>query len=115
MTANKKVRQEAKVKPLEALPEDTPEQYVNSSYISAHLYDFLFEFGLTYPDGRTITTLKVRMSPQHAWVMSQILTRTLDTYIEKVGKIELPHEFLEEKNLLDAYNAQLKARSKENV
>ena len=100
--------------PYIVVSDDVKEIYVNSSSIAAGIYDFLIDFGLAYPDGHISTLVRLRMSPQHAWVLAQILTRTVSEYIEKAGAFEFPEEFLKEKNLFDEYNEQIKKRLHKN-
>jgi len=89
--------------------QDEPSEiYVNTVQIAVGMYDFLLEFGVNYPDGKAVKLARIRMTPQHAWVMSHVLQGTVKAYIEQIGSFELPEKFLEEKNLTDAFNAEVR-------
>ncbi len=95
--------------PTKEIPtDDFIELYVNSSKISAGVYDFVLDFGVSNPDGAIKQKIRIRMAPQHAWVFMQILSRTMKAYIEKVGSFEFPIDFLKEKDLLEEYNIEIK-------
>jgi hypothetical protein len=56
------------------------------------------------------------MSPQHAWVLSHVLKKSVDIYLDQVGTFQLPEGFLTEKDLLEAYNSEIRDRKpKQNV
>jgi len=103
---------EEKDKPVWIYPPELKDIYSNSLNVAVSLYDFMLEFGLLQPDG-IVPQVRIRMSPQHAWVMSHILQRNLAIYLEKIGSFELPEEFLKEKDLLDAYNEEIRGKKSE--
>jgi len=75
------------------------EVYSDSLRMGVSPYGLMFEFGLqatTGDPGDTKTQAIVRMSPQHAFVMCQILRNNLREYQNQVGKITLPAALLAE-------------------
>lgn len=77
-----------------------PEFYTDSLGMSANLYGFKFDFGLaTESPGAQRTVATVRMSPQHALVMSKVLGKHLRAYQEEVGPISIPPQLLTELKL----------------
>ena len=95
--------EEKKPEALWVLPSDIPEYYTNSINVAVSVFDFTFVIGTTEVDGSSTPKLKLRMSPQHAWVFSKILENTLKKYIEVSGNIPIREEFLKEKGLFDIY------------
>lgn len=81
-------------------PEDAVlELYVDSVRIAVGPYGFALELGVQgLPDTPAsekppIKRLAlVRMSPQHALVLSKLLQKNVDAYRGKVGEINLPDE-----------------------
>lgn len=72
---------------------DAPaEYYADATRVSAGPYGFMFHFGLTSDSaaGDAQTAAIVRMSPQHALVMYQILKKHLREYEKQIGRIDLP-------------------------
>lgn len=73
--------------------------YANQVSITSGTYDILFNFGLQYgPDPKVDrkSVVRVRMSPQHALVMSKVLAKNLTEYQKKAGKINLPPDLCKE-------------------
>jgi Protein of unknown function (DUF3467) len=69
----------------------TPEFYADAVRINLTPYGVRLDYGLTTDspnDSRAVAT--VRMSPQHAVVMYQMLKKSLRLFEEQVGKINLP-------------------------
>lgn len=80
---------------------DIPEIYVDSIRMAVGLFDFAFELGLqqiSSPPGagppRIKTLAIVRMSPQHAYVLSKLLQKNVQAYETNVGPIALPADVL---------------------
>lgn len=76
-----------------------PEFYVDSVRVTAGLYTFGLELGLQEPPDepgseplRATVLAKVRMSPQHALILSKILRKNVNQYIERVGPIAIPDQ-----------------------
>jgi hypothetical protein len=71
-------------------PVDYPEMFADSAEIQINPYGVNLVFGVTHGEQPTKRVVGVRMSPQHALVLTQLLRKNLKTYETKVGKIELP-------------------------
>jgi hypothetical protein len=77
-----------------------PDLYADALEIGAGAYGLVFRFGLaTQSPGDQKLVATIRMSPQHALVMYQILKRNLREYEKQVGKINLPDELFDEMGL----------------
>ncbi len=80
---------------------DAPDLYVDSVRIGTSPYGLVFDFGLASlepgPKGEPSTTRVaiVRMSPQHAVVMSKVLAKQLATFQEQAGRINVPRAVFE--------------------
>ena len=77
------------------------EVYSNSVNFAVSIYDIILNFGLIHdsqlsdsPEKRE-TLVRIRMSPQHAKVMSLILADNINKYEKDVGEIKIPEKFLE--------------------
>jgi hypothetical protein len=72
--------------------EDKPlDLYTNSVQFLVTPYEVTLVFGLTSePNKPAREQVRVRMSPQHALVMSKLLQKNLLGYRETIGKINLP-------------------------
>jgi hypothetical protein len=74
-----------------------PEFYADATKVSTSPYGFRLEFGLmTDSPGDAKGQAVVRMSPQHALILYQIMKNTLRSYIEVSGPISLPDEIFTE-------------------
>lgn len=78
-------------------PDEVPDFYVDSVRVAFGPYGFVLELGTSgladtpgseRPPTRRIAL--VRMSPQHALILSKLLAKNMVLYQEKVGKINLP-------------------------
>ena len=74
-----------------------PDYYVDSIKMSVGVYTFTLEVGVQEmrdePGSeplRATPLARIRMSPQHALILSKILRKNVDTYIERVGPIAIP-------------------------
>ena len=83
--------------------EPIPDLYVDSVRIGAGPYGFVLELGIQgLPDTPSsekppIKRLAlVRMSPQHAVILSKLLQKNVRAYEEKIGKINLPDQMYRE-------------------
>jgi hypothetical protein len=84
-------------------PDEPLDIYVDSVRIAFGPYGFVLELGTTgladTPASERPPVRRnalVRMSPQHALILSRLLERNVAKYQEKVGKINLPAELYEE-------------------
>ncbi len=87
-------------------PDELPDLYVDSVRVAVGPYSIVLELGTTgvgdtpgseRPPIRRIAL--VRMSPQHALILSKLLQKNMVLYQEKIGKIDLPAELYEELKL----------------
>lgn len=83
--------------------EDVPDLYVDSVKIGIGLYTFILELGVQgvrdtpQSEGVPIRTIaRIRMSPQHALILSKLLQKNVGAYIDKVGAINIPDEVYRE-------------------
>ncbi len=73
------------------LPGSPPEFYTDAVRINVSPYGLRLDFGLQADspnDSRAQAV--VRMSPQHAVILYQMLKKTLRAYEDQVGKINMP-------------------------
>ena len=66
-----------------------PEIYTNSVKTSISIYEIMLQLGLE-SEGKIKPICNVRMSPQHAKMLSEVLTRSVTEYEKKIGTIPLP-------------------------
>jgi hypothetical protein len=80
-------------------PEDVPDYYVDAVRIGVGAYDFALELGVQgigdtpaseKPPTRRLAV--VRMSPQHALILTKLLQKNVAIYQEKFGPITLPDD-----------------------
>ncbi len=83
--------------------EPAPDIYVDSVRIGVGPYGFALELGIQgvadtpeseRPPIRRLAM--VRMSPQHALILSKLLQKNVRSYEEKIGKINLPDQMYRE-------------------
>lgn len=81
---------------------ETPKQevsdfYVNQLNLITSLYEVLFMFGLkTKPEEGPEPIVNIRMSPQHAKIVSLLLNKQIESYEKDIGKIKFPASLLKE-------------------
>lgn len=79
---------------------EPPDLYSDSVRVGSTPYSFIFHFGLlTESPGEQKHVVTIRMSPQHAWVLSRILQRHLEDYEQNVAPIQLPEALLKDLGL----------------
>lgn len=83
--------------------EDTPDYYVDAVRIAVGPYGFALELGIQgigdAPGSEKPPTKRlalVRMSPQHAMILSKLLQKNVTAYQEKFGPIVLPDDMFRE-------------------
>jgi len=70
--------------------EKIPDVYTNAVKFSISQYEFLFQFGLTTNPGQDPEpVINIRMSPQHAKVMTALLRKHVKAYEKQIGEIKL--------------------------
>jgi hypothetical protein len=77
--------------------KDIPDFYINSAFILASLYEFMFKFGIkSDPKKDPEDVVIIRMSPQHAKVLSKLMIKNVEAYEKDVGEIKLPDDLKKE-------------------
>lgn len=80
--------------------KDIPDFYINSVKIIGSLYEFMFTFGLkSDPDKDPQSVVTIRMSPQHAKVMANLLIKNVNSYEKDIGNIMLPDKLKKDLNI----------------
>lgn len=71
--------------------DDVPEFYCDSVNFMTNIYGFALDFGvMVSQDEPPKTQVRVRMSPQHAKIMSLLLRKNVQEYEKRIGTIILP-------------------------
>jgi Protein of unknown function (DUF3467) len=70
------------------------EIYANSVNFFLSIYDITMDFGSTDKNNKHQSLVKIKMSPQHAKVMSILLSNNIRKYESDIGEINLPDLFL---------------------
>lgn len=83
------------------IPPDVPDLYVNSFAVNTGVYDFVIDMGLSNPDNSIKPLVRLRMSPQYAWVMCQLLTKAIESYQKTVGEIKVSLDMLKDLGLVE--------------
>jgi hypothetical protein len=83
--------------------EDVPDYYVDAVRIAVGPYGFVLELGIQgigdAPGSEKAPTKRlamVRMSPQHALVVSKLLQKNVARYQQQFGRITLPDDMYRE-------------------
>ncbi len=72
-------------------PERMEARYSDFAIISKNALGFNIDFGQRIPGGENIHLVsRIAMSPQHAKLLSKVLSENLENYEEKFGEIDLP-------------------------
>lgn len=70
---------------------DIPEYYTDSVNFMTNIYGFTLEFGVMQAQEEPPRQLvRVKMSPQHAKIMSLLLRKNVQEYERRIGTIILP-------------------------
>lgn len=68
-----------------------PEYYTDSVNFMTNIYGFALDFGVMMAqDQPPKSQVRVRMSPQHAKIMSLLLRKNVQEYEKRIGTIILP-------------------------
>ena len=83
------------------MQEEGLDVYSDQVGLSFNAYDIVLDFGLlpTDPKGSRKPVVRVRMSPQHALVMTKLLVKNLHEYQARIGSISLPDSLYKELNI----------------
>ena len=82
--------------------ENAPDYYVDAVRLGITPFGIVIELGMTGMTeelgsmGLVKKLATIRMSPQHALIFAKVMTKHIDAYQQKVGKIELPAELYKE-------------------
>lgn len=88
---------------------EVPEYYGSSIHVSVGPYEVVVDVGRSDPgSGEAVPEFRQRMSLQFAWVYAGILQRLLDRYIRDNGPISLPKNVVEQLELTEQYERQLR-------
>ena len=74
---------------IEQSEAEIPEIYTNSVKTNISIYEIMLQLGLE-SEGKIKPICNVRMSPQHAKKLAEVLSRSVTEYEKKIGKIPLP-------------------------
>ncbi|HSV75327.1 MAG TPA: DUF3467 domain-containing protein [Chthonomonadales bacterium] len=70
---------------------DIPEFYTDSVNFMTNIYGFTLEFGaMQAQDAPPRPLCRVKMSPQHAKIMSLLLRKNVQEYEKRIGTVILP-------------------------
>ncbi len=82
--------------------EATAEYYADSVNFTTNLYTFIFDFAqMEQTDQPPKPVVRVRMSPQHAKIMSLLLRKNVQEYERRVGTIILPEQLYDDLGIKD--------------
>lgn len=80
---------------------DVPDVFADSVRFAMSPYAFTMEFGLqplpdvgVFPVEGPTAVARVRVSPQLAYAMRELLTSNIEAYEQQIGKITLPTAFI---------------------
>jgi|YelNatPaOPRAMG01_1025707.scaffolds.fasta_scaffold401586_1 hypothetical protein len=80
----------------------TPEYYTDSVNFTTNIYGFLLEFGVMQgQDEPPRSVVRIRMSPQHAKIMSLLMRKNVQEYERRIGTIILPEGLYQELGIVD--------------
>jgi hypothetical protein len=88
-----------------AEPGEPFDAYVNGVQVTAGVWDVVIDLYLRSPasdppsEHELVSVGRLRMSPQHALVLAQMLQKQMDFYQERVGAIILPDQLLKDLGL----------------
>ncbi len=70
---------------------DIPEYYTDSVNFMTNIYGFTLEFGvMQQQDEAPRPQVRIKMSPQHAKIMSLLLRKNVQEYERRIGTVILP-------------------------
>ena len=70
---------------------DIPEYYTDSVNFMTNMYGFTLEFGVMgQHDDPPRPLVRIKMSPQHAKIMSLLLRKNVQEYERRIGTVILP-------------------------
>jgi hypothetical protein len=79
-----------------------PEYFTDSVNFMTNIYGITMEFGVMQPnDQPPIPKARVKMSPQHAKIMSLLLRKNVQAYERRIGTIILPDQLYRDLGIVD--------------
>lgn len=79
-----------------------PEYYTDSVNFMTNIYGFTLEFGaIQAQDAPPKPQVRIKMSPQHAKIMSLLLRKNVQEYERRIGTIILPDGLYQELGITD--------------
>lgn len=79
-----------------------PEYYTDSVNFMTNIYGFTLEFGVMQAqDQPPRSQVRIKMSPQHAKIMSLLLRKNVQEYERRIGTIILPEELYKDLGISD--------------
>jgi hypothetical protein len=86
-------------------PEDLislPEYYTDSVNFMTNIYGFTLEFGvMQQQDDPPRQLVRIKMSPQHAKIMSLLLRKNVQEYERRIGTVILPEGLYQDLGIVD--------------
>jgi hypothetical protein len=92
------------MRPEELIPEERelPEFYTDSVNFMTNIYGFTLEFGVMQAqDDPPRPQVRIKMSPQHAKIMSLLLRKNVQEYERRIGTIILPEGLYNDLGITD--------------
>jgi hypothetical protein len=81
---------------------DTPEYYTDSVNFMTNIYGFTLEFGvMQQQEEPPRPQVRIKMSPQHAKIMSLLLRKNVQEYERRIGTIILPEGLYNDLGITD--------------
>jgi hypothetical protein len=81
-----------------------PEYYTDSVNFMTNIYGFMLEFGIMQQQEQPPhPKVRIRMSPQHAKIMSLLLRKNVQEYERRIGTIILPEGLYKELGVSDDF------------
>ena len=79
-----------------------PEFYTDSVNFMTNIYGFTLEFGIMQAqDAPPEQVCRIRMSPQHAKIMSLLLRKNVQEYERRIGTVILPDGLYKDLGIAD--------------
>jgi len=79
-----------------------PEYYTDSVNFMTNIYGFTLEFGaMQQQEQPPRPQVRVKMSPQHAKIMSLLLRKNVQEYERRIGTVILPEELYRDLGISD--------------
>ena len=81
---------------------DLPEYYTDSVNFMTNIYGFTLEFGVMQGNDEPPKSIaRIKMSPQHAKIMSLLLRKNVQEYERRIGTVILPDGLYQDLGIQD--------------